>query len=84
MNRAYQSQHFRSNVSERNSNAQLSQMTSPYGGQKRLTDGTSVKAIEKAMASYLNSTGAGDYDMPKLTGEKISISNKRNPPNWSF
>ena len=36
------------------------------------------------MATYLNKTGAGDYNLPKLTGEKIIEANRRNQPNWSF
>jgi hypothetical protein len=38
----------------------------------------------KAMQTYLNRTGAGDYNLPKLTGEKIVEANRRNQPNWSF
>jgi hypothetical protein len=38
----------------------------------------------KAMSTYLNQTGAGDYNMPNLIGEKINISGKKTNPNWSF
>jgi hypothetical protein len=46
--------------------------------KKRMNDGTSSKEIQKAMATYLNKTGAGDYNLPKLTGEKIIEGNRRN------
>lgn len=38
----------------------------------------------KAMSTYLNQTGAGDYNLPTLIGDKIAISTKKNNPNWSF
>lgn len=38
----------------------------------------------KAMSTFLNQTGAGDYNMPKLTGEKLIQSGKVNVPNWSL
>lgn len=44
-------------------------------GKKRMNDGTSNKEIVKAMQTYLNRTGAGDYNLPKLTGEKIIEAN---------
>lgn len=43
-----------------------------------MNDGTSQIEIQKAMATYLNKTGAGDYNLPKLTGEKIIEANRRN------
>ena len=46
--------------------------------RKRMHDGTSSKEIQKAMLTYLNKTGAGDYNLPKLTGEKIIEANRRN------
>ena len=52
--------------------------------KKRINDGTTVIEINKAMATYLNRTGAGDYNLPKLTGEKIIESNRKNLPSWSF
>jgi|TARA_B110000285_G_C15013299_1_gene557633 hypothetical protein len=52
--------------------------------KKRITDGTSVHALEMAMSQYLNSTGAGDYDLPVLTGEKLVESKRRNVPNYSI
>ena len=52
--------------------------------KKRMNDGTSNKEIIKAMQTYLNRTGAGDYNLPKLTGEKIIEANRRNQPSWSF
>ena len=36
------------------------------------------------MSTYLNQTGAGDYNLPGLTGEKVADSNKKSNPNWSF
>lgn len=55
-----------------------------HGGVRRIHDGTSDKELAKAMSTYLNKTGAGDYNMPKLIGEKVHASNTRNQPNWSF
>jgi len=37
---------------------------------KRVSHGTSHKELVKALDRYLNSTGAGDYEMPDLTGLK--------------
>lgn len=55
-----------------------------HGGVRRINDGTSEKELTKALSTYLNRTGAGDYNMPKLIGEKVYASNTRNQPNWSF
>jgi hypothetical protein len=52
--------------------------------KRRQTDGTSQKELLKAMSTFLNVTGAGDYDLPILTGGKIVEANRRNQPNWSF
>ena len=30
------------------------------------------------MSTYLNKTGAGDYNLPKMTGEKIIEATRRN------
>lgn len=38
---------------------------------RRVNDGTGEKELTKAMSTYLNKTGAADYNLPKLTGEKI-------------
>jgi hypothetical protein len=38
----------------------------------------------KAMSTYLNQTGAGDYNLPTLIGDKIAVSTKKTNPNWSF
>ena len=43
-----------------------------------IKDATSDKELYKAMSTYLNRTGAADYNLPKMTGEKIMVSNKRN------
>lgn len=51
---------------------------------KRIIDGTNPKELLKAMSTYLNETGAGDYNLPVLLGEKIADSNKKTNPNWSF
>ena len=29
-------------------------------------------------------TGAGDYELPKLTGANIMEAGRKNQPNWSF
>jgi len=49
-----------------------------------MTDGTSNKELYKAMSTFLNTTGAGDYELPKLTGAKIVEAGRKNQPNWSF
>ena len=38
----------------------------------------------KAMSTYLNQTGAGDYNLPTLIGDRTAISTKKSNPNWSF
>lgn len=53
-------------------------------GAKRITDGTSQSALEKAQGTYLNVTGAGDYELPSLMGDFIMDGTKTNFPNWSF
>lgn len=40
--------------------------------KRRIVDGTSEKELMKAMSTFLNRTGAGDYNLPNLTGEKIT------------
>lgn len=54
------------------------------GTKRRIFDGTSEKELMKAMSTYLNQTGAGDYNLPNLIGDKIPISGKKTNPNWSF
>lgn len=43
-----------------------------------MVDGTSERELMKAMSTFLNRTGAGDYNLPVLTGENISVTGKRN------
>lgn len=61
---------------------------SGYGGEgihkRRIVDGTSEKELMKAMSTFLNRTGAGDYNLPNLTGERISVAGKGNQPSWSL
>ena len=58
---------------------------SNYGEEKRrVWDGTSQKEPLKAMSTYLNKTGAGDYTLPQMTGKKIVEATRRNQPNWSM
>lgn len=52
--------------------------------KRRINDATSKKELFKAMSTFLNRTGAADYNLPKMTGEKIMVSNKRNGPKWNF
>ena len=66
------------------SNSALGRSGYVAAAKKRMIDGTSDIEIRKAMATYLNRTGAGDYNLPKLTGEKIVESNRKNSPGWSF
>ena len=51
---------------------------------KRMTDGTCERELLKAMSTYLSKPGAADYNLPKMTGEKIMLSNKRNMPTWNL
>lgn len=51
---------------------------------RNIKDATSDKELYKAMNTYLNKTGAADYNLPKMTGEKIMVSNKKNGPSWNF
>lgn len=66
----------------------LSEMHSMYNSNehftKRITDGTDPKELVKAMSTFMNEAGAGDYDLPALTGGKVTQSNKKSQPNWSF
>jgi hypothetical protein len=39
--------------------------------KRRVNDATSDKELYKAMTTYLNKTGAADYNLPKMTGERI-------------
>ena len=52
--------------------------------KKRMTDGTQPKELLKAMSTYLNGVGAGDYNLPTLLGDRIADSNKKSFPQWSF
>ena len=52
--------------------------------KRRINDATSDKELYKAMSTYLNRTGAADYNLPKMTGEKIMVSSKKNGPSWHF
>jgi hypothetical protein len=56
---------------------EIDEMYSPTGryvAKRRITDGTSEKELMKAMSTFLNQTGAGDYNLPVLTGENIVVS----------
>jgi hypothetical protein len=75
---------FHSGYMDSDSNSGLGRQRNRGSIQKRMTDGTSNIEINKAMATYLNRTGAGDYNLPKLTGEKIVESNRKNLPSYSF
>lgn len=50
--------------------------------KRRVTDATSDKELYKAMSTYLNKAGAGDYTLPTLTGDRVPVSNKKNSPKW--
>ena len=52
--------------------------------KRRMTDGTSQIELHKALSTFLNRTGAGDYELPQLTGGKIVEGNRKNDPKWSF
>lgn len=49
-----------------------------------MTDGTAPRELVKAMSTYLNLAGAGDYDLPALTGGPLTQSSKRTVPAWSL
>lgn len=36
------------------------------------------------MSTFLNKTSAADYNLPKMTGSKIMVSNKKNQPSWNL
>ena len=67
------------NLSEMHSSLALS-----HDDGKRIVDGTNPRELLKAMSTYLNETGAGDYNLPVLLGERIADSNKKTNPDWSF
>lgn len=52
--------------------------------RRRIFDGTSERELIKAMSTFMNMTGAGDYNLPNLTGSKQAQSGKRAGPEWSF
>ena len=47
-----------------------------FNGLRNMRDGTSDKENMKAMTTYLNRTGAADYNLPKMTGERIMLAGK--------
>ena len=51
---------------------------------KKISHGTSRLSLLKAFDRYLNATGAGDYDLPHLTGNKTTESKRCNTPSYSF
>lgn len=59
-------------------------MSNQNSTKRRIFDGTSERELMKAMSTYLNQTGAGDYNLPTLIGDKIAVSTKKTNPNWSF
>ena len=52
--------------------------------KKRLFDGTSERELMKAMSTFLNVTGAGDYTLPSLTGKQLVEAGFKNSPSFSF
>lgn len=52
--------------------------------KRRIIDATSDKEVYKAQSTYLNKAGAADYNLPKMTGERIMVSNKKNQPTWNM
>ena len=51
---------------------------------RRIVDATSEKELMKAMSTYLNTTGAADYNLPAMTGAKVTVSGKKNLPSWGM
>lgn len=52
--------------------------------RKKVSHGTSSRSLVKALETYMNKTGAGDYDLPELMGAKQTVSEKKNPPCYTF
>ena len=65
-----------------------SERKSHYGDlgydQRNMFDGTSEREINKALSTFMNVTGPGDYHLPHLTGSGLSTSKMRNAPQWSM
>lgn len=60
-------------------------MQLPYDTDKRrMWDGTSDRELMKAMSTFLNCTGAGDYNLPDLIGRNTLESKQINSPSFSF
>ena len=72
------SQMFHSGYMDSDSNSAFGRPGKRGGAKRRINDGTSEIEINKALNTYLNRTGAGDYNLPKLTGDKIIESNRKN------
>ena len=51
---------------------------------RKLWDGTSEREINKALSTFLNNTGPGDYNLPNLVGNNSVISGMTNKPQWSL
>lgn len=73
--------------SRRNS---LDQSISTIVGNKQLNrtnnqlSTMSHKEMQRALSTYLNGTGPGEYQLPSLVSTKSAISNKKNAPAFSF
>jgi hypothetical protein len=50
----------------------------------RITDGTSERELIKAMGTFLNRTGAADYNLPSMIGERLMDASKKNFPSWNL
>lgn len=42
------------------------------------------KELQRAYSTYLNVTGPGDYQLPKMTANKQIQSDKKNSPMFTF
>ena len=40
--------------------------------KNKVAHGTSEKSLTRALDTYMNKTGAGDYDLPELFGTKLT------------
>jgi len=49
-----------------------------------VNDGTSNKEIRRAMSTYLNKSGAADYNLQGMTGIPIVQSSKKTGPSWNL
>lgn len=55
-----------------------------HGSHSHLIQGTSGKNLSRAISTYLNQTGPGDYNLPRMFGEPSIETQKRTNPAFSI